>query len=427
MIIQKVSHIIQKIIEYEQKKIVEFEPKIKHGPTIGSQYEGITIKALDFVIPDKFNIQVRSGFIRNSKDELSGQIDCMVCYGDGELIPGTSSEYIYDIQNVILAIEVKKKLFTSELSDAHDHLLSVNNLICDFKSIPAEHVEFIHKAFAKITGKIIKKRADVYNLNNDLHEMIYHGLISQFIMPLRIIIGFDGFSSEKSLRNKFAEFISANPLKKGFGPFSMPNLILCGNNALLKLNCEPYMPAIENNFFEFYVSSVGHNLKILTELLFSRLARNISFDFTEDNTQEPLRYFLGAKLVKLEEKTGWEYTYHDFDLNKLENDVDDNYLKWNPEFVSKVAHDVFVQLCQNEISINSDFFKQAQKDEPDILNQLLNTKFVALHNDTIDFTTYNLRCAILPDGKFAVGDDNHGYFTKWLLEYQTRHKAKCMK
>ncbi|MBW2594586.1 MAG: hypothetical protein JRC93_01165 [Deltaproteobacteria bacterium] len=414
MIIKLASQIITEIIKFEKKKINEFEVQITHAPTIGKQYEGLTIKALDRVIPDDLNIKVISGFIKNSKNQLSGQIDCMICFGEGDLVPGTTDEYIYEIQKVIAVIEIKKNLFTNELEDSHQHLLEVNGLICDHESIPAKHVDIIYTNFAKITGIFIKSRNDVKSLNDDFLEMIYHGLVSQFIMPLRIVIGYNGFSSEKSLRDKFASFISSNPKTKGFGPFSLPDLVICGDNCLTKLNGEPYVPIIENNFLEFFVSSTGHNLKILTEIIFSKLKRYANFDFTEDDEQEPLKYFLGAKLIKAEEKMEWEYTYHSFDPEKL--NLENNFTKWQPEFVSKEAHIVFSRLCKKPIDIDSNFFNQAKKEAPDIQEQLLKTRFVAIHNNTIYLITYNLQCVILPTGEFIVADDNHGYLHKWLSE-----------
>lgn len=420
MIIKNSSQIINEIIKFEKKKIDEFDIKINHTPTIGKQYEGMTINALNQSIPSTLSLRIISGFIKNSKNQLSGQIDCMICFGDGELVPGTKDEYIYEISQVLVVIEIKKNLFSNELKDSYEHLLGVNNLICDYEDIPSEHMDIINTSFAKATGVLIRNRDDIKSLNNEFLEMTYHGLLSQFIMPLRIVIGYEGFSTEKSLREKFISFIESNPNKKGFGPFSFPDLILCGKNCLLKLNGEPYSPVIEDDFLEFYSSSSENNIQILTELIFSRISRYTLFDFSEDDKQEQLKYYLGAKLTKLDGRTGWEYRYHS--LNISTNNSNGGVVKWQPAFVSQEAHIVFSYLCKGEVDITSAYFKSVKQNVPDILEQLLKTRLIALRENKLYLITYNLQCVILPTGEYVVADDNYGYFDKWLSDFMHERK-----
>ena len=83
---------------------------IKHGPTIGDMYEGLTKEMLNKAIFKDLNLKVCSGFICNRENELSKQIDCMIVVGDGIEIPYIKA-YKYDISQVIAVIEVKKDLF----------------------------------------------------------------------------------------------------------------------------------------------------------------------------------------------------------------------------------------------------------------------------------------------------------------------------
>lgn len=417
MIIKQASQVISSIIEHEKKKIEEFNIKIKHAPTIGKQYEGITISALDHAIPIGLKLRVVSGFIKNSNNQLSGQIDCMVCFGDGELVPGTSDEYIYEIQNVIAVIEIKKNLFAKDLSDSHFHLLEVNALRCDFESIPKNHAEIIYSTFATATGKYISSREDAIALNDEFLEMIFHGLVAQFIMPLRIVIGYDGFSTEQSLRKKFVEFMSNNQGKNGFGPFSLPDLVICQNHCLTKLNGEPYSPNIENGFLEFYTSASDYNLKILTELIFSRLSRYINFNFSEDDEYEPLKYFLGARITRTEDKAGWEYVHHDFDP-----DIDQpapQELKWEPIQISKEAYILFFILGQQQIQLDGAEIQQALVDNPNVLEELFATKLIAVKDNMIYLIRDNIQSVSSPTGEHYVAVDNHGYLQKWLFEHQS--------
>ena len=74
--IKKISDLLHKLSE---KEIVAIEKHgIKHGPTIGDMYEGLTKKILDSAIPAVVDLSVRSGFVTDGKGKLSRQIDCMV-------------------------------------------------------------------------------------------------------------------------------------------------------------------------------------------------------------------------------------------------------------------------------------------------------------------------------------------------------------
>ena len=63
---------------------------------------------------EDINIKVASGEITNKEKKYSNQIDCMVVFGEGEKTPYTE-DYIYDINQVIMVIEVKMILFLKNL------------------------------------------------------------------------------------------------------------------------------------------------------------------------------------------------------------------------------------------------------------------------------------------------------------------------
>jgi hypothetical protein len=97
---------------------------ITHAPTIGRMYEGLTRKILEKTFPEGLDLRVVSGFITNSRGDLSKQIDCMLVSGEGERIPYTD-DYKYHIQNVIAVVEVKKNLYSSDLDSAYKNLITV--------------------------------------------------------------------------------------------------------------------------------------------------------------------------------------------------------------------------------------------------------------------------------------------------------------
>lgn len=404
MIIRKMSQIMDEIIAIENKAINEFSINISHTPTIGSQYEGATIKALDGAIPDNLNLKVVSGFIVNSKGEKSGQIDCMLCKGDGLQIPGTSG-YCYQIQDVIAVIEVKKNLFTADLSESYQHLLEVNDMDYDFNDSTNQRLDIFSNIYSKSSGKIIKKHQDS-NYLEGTDYYVFHGLLSQFLRPLRIVIGYQGFVSEESLRNKFVDYLNKNHHTKGFGPFSFPDMIICGEHCLVKCNGEPYQPKIIDNIYNFYLSSSNYNIRILTELIYGRLSRLHNFDFSDDSDCEPLRLYLGAKICEEDNKVGWGY--HFFESAKTMEES-----SWEPIKLSIEESALVHLLCFRDCPLDDDFYKSAINDDPSIIDRLKEKGLIAINEEYITLTTVSLKIAEF-NGEIFAGEDNCGYFTQWL-------------
>ncbi len=100
---------IAELLEAFKTKEVEILDKqdLKHAPTIGSMYEGLTHEILKKSLPVNLELQVVSGFIEGKDGELSPQIDCMLVSGEGTVIPYTQN-FKYPLAQVIAVLEVKK-------------------------------------------------------------------------------------------------------------------------------------------------------------------------------------------------------------------------------------------------------------------------------------------------------------------------------
>ncbi|MGO8760384.1 MAG: DUF6602 domain-containing protein, partial [Desulfobaccales bacterium] len=85
--ITTIADIFKGIIDEEKRKLDEFS--LKHGPTIGNMYEGLTNNILNRVIPPGLNLRIESGFIYDQNNVMTGQIDCMLVKGEGTKIPYT--------------------------------------------------------------------------------------------------------------------------------------------------------------------------------------------------------------------------------------------------------------------------------------------------------------------------------------------------
>ena len=91
---------------------------ITHAPTIGEMYEGLTEVILGKLIPVAADLRVVSGFVEDASGGLSGQIDSMLVSGKGTCIPHTR-HVKWPVKDVIAVLEVKKRLFSNEMAEAH--------------------------------------------------------------------------------------------------------------------------------------------------------------------------------------------------------------------------------------------------------------------------------------------------------------------
>jgi len=98
-----------KAIQQREIQLIEADG-IKHAPTIGEQYEGLTSSLVTKMLPMPLDLQVVNGFVEGLNGELSGQIDCMLVRGTGKPIVHTG-EYKWPVRNVLAVFEVKKTLF----------------------------------------------------------------------------------------------------------------------------------------------------------------------------------------------------------------------------------------------------------------------------------------------------------------------------
>jgi hypothetical protein len=110
-------------LQLKEMELIE-KSGISHAPTIGEQYEGLTKNILDLMIPSSLNLKVVSGFVEGIDGSLSGQIDCMLVQGEGHQIPHSAS-YKWPVRDVLAVFEIKKTLFSEELTDAHHQLSTV--------------------------------------------------------------------------------------------------------------------------------------------------------------------------------------------------------------------------------------------------------------------------------------------------------------
>lgn len=209
---------------------------IKHGTTIGGMYEHLSREALAMSIPAAAELSVAEGFIRDSRRKLSGQQDVMLVLGAGESVPRSASR-IYDAENVIATIEVKKNLYAKDVRDAVESLSGVLDLDLD----PGwDYWDTFRNAFRRIVRRPLPSSPD--HLPSS-YRALYHLIERESAFPLRIVFGHHGFASEQSARRGLVALFAREARNPAFAPAKLPSLILNKDVAIAKTLGSPwYLP-----------------------------------------------------------------------------------------------------------------------------------------------------------------------------------------
>jgi hypothetical protein len=413
-----IKTVYQLLYAIKDKGIKEIEPylNIQHNPTIGDMYEGLTKELMDKAIFKNFDIRVTSGKIKNINGVLSKQIDCMIVIGDGERIPFTK-DYIYEVNNVIVVIEVKKNLFSDDLDSAYYNLKSVADIAEPNRSM---EVSMLRSAFKSISKIELPEDTELCKLSYE-KQMIYHTLVMECFLPARIIFGYEGFKNEHSLRKAFVDYIAAHAssdekIEKGFGAVSLPSLIICGENSLVKTNGIPYVIGLNTDDWVLYASYNKDPLLLLLEIIWTRLTFlfHVSSDvFGEDLKMEALKPLLIATPVE----NRWQYNVLDFNKEELlEFPTEYN---WQPTFLSDIEFYIMNKLCNDDkVDINDigfqKFLEENNENIDDIISHLSNDRLVYLYENQLKLLTEQCQCIVTPKG-FVAGENKDGRLSAWVL------------
>ena len=246
--IQTVAELLQALMDKERETLPEFK-EIQHPGIFGEMYEGLTQELLKRALFKGFDLRVVRGKVRNSKNVLSREIDCMVVYGDGEPIPYTN-KFIYSYERVVMIVEIKKTLYGKELKDAFDLFHHFWREVYEERVIRKGLVEDAWRALFR-TNLPMNNQVESFSIN---HQTIRHSLLTEAELPVRVIFGYDGYVDEFGLREAvitYLEEIAQQPLdqRMRFNPNTFPNLIVCRKATLIKLNGMPYSGMMDGDFW----------------------------------------------------------------------------------------------------------------------------------------------------------------------------------
>lgn len=419
-----INTIYELLVNLKEKGVKEIEPylNIGHNPTIGNMYEGLTKQLLNKAIFKNLSLHVSSGKIKNIHGVLSNQIDCMIVTGKGENIPFTN-DYIYEVNDVIAVIEVKKNLFSKDLEDAYNNLRSVSDIAEPNRSLDTALLRNAYKLIAK---EELPEPKEVEKISLE-KQLIYHSLVMECFLPARIIFGYNGFISEFSLREKFINYIynklDAKGYEKAFGVITLPNLIICGENTLVKTNGFPYAAGLTTDDWLLYASYNKKPLFLLLEIIWTKLSSiySISSEIFDDEiifeAPRPL-------LVAIPHKEGWEYQHINYTKQELKQLPEE--FNWEPVQVSEVEFCLISMLCNGRKVYTDDkdfldFLKSYGVSLDNIIRKLNLERILYLDTSEIKLLTEQCHCMVTPDGYF-VGENKDGRMMRWSIQQSKKRE-----
>ncbi len=417
-----INTVYELLCSLKEKGVNDIEPylNIGHNPTIGDMYEGLTKELANKAIFNGLQLSVVSGKIKNIYGKLSKQIDCMIVTGEGEKIPFTN-DYIYEVNQVIAVIEVKKNLFTSDLDSAYGNLKSVTDIAEPNRSMD---ITFLRNAYKMIVKKELPEQDRINELSFE-EQMIYHSLVMECFLPARIVFGYGGFKTEYTLREKFIEYIRSKgqngSYARGYGAVSLPNLIICGENTLVKTNGLPYAIALESDEWLLYASYNRKPLYLFLEIIWTKLSSmfGISSDIFGDDivleVPKPL-------LIVIPHNEGWEYlnfNYTEDDLNEFPEEIE-----WEPVFLSDVEFCLINRLCNggNVCIDDSDFLAFLAENNVElnqIIDHLNSERLIYVEGNQIFLLTEQCVCAATPYG-LCAGENKDNRMINWMMKHSNK-------
>jgi hypothetical protein len=423
--IQSLANLLDSLSAAINDKIKSLD--VSHPTTIGSMYEGFTSEMLEMAVFDGMNLFVaKNSFIEGCQTEF----DVILAEGEGEKLPFTD-RYKFKADQVLAIIQVKKNLFSKDLADSYENLYQVPDLYVG-KPVENYMAQLAQDAFITTCGKTLSayKKGQL----STKEEYIYHSIVTESQLPLRIVIGYNGFKSEEHFRQSFIDYLNRKVSNddesiRGYGPVNFPNLIICGDYSIIKLMGNPYNAPIPREFYPLwpFLGSTHHGKMIhFLEMLWTKLSYKYQLSseiFGEDLNVGTISTLLVADLVVDENNKpkGWNYIEIDTTSKQLLDQPTDQ--EWEPCKLSKPQWVVLNALLSGEKCMLDekleDFARNCGYDSAkNLIDELNDMRLVVLDGGELELLTKQLRMVLINDTWYA-GDDSTGRFSRWMMKHST--------
>jgi len=409
-------------MEKERETLPEYDD-IQHPGLFGEMYEGLAKALVGKALFEGMDLRVASGKIQNSKGNLSGQIDCMVVLGSGEPIPYTH-HFTYGAEKVVMIVEVKKTLYGAKLNEAMDLFRQFWREVAE---INPPQTELINNAWRALFKRNLPKASEIAAL--PFHEeMIYHTLLVEAALPLRVVFGYDGYVDEYGLREGlvgYLEDITALPIENRprFNINTFPNLIVCRKASLIKLDGMPYSGMIDGKGYWWWMGSRrAEPFHSLLELLWTRLAYIFKLSpeiFGEDLEMEAITPLFAAKAEKMGDRAGWNYENMPTAKDELQGGAD--RAAWHPPTLNKAEFVIANSLCKKgEIDLTEkallEFLSKEGETVESICASLNQKRLTTVAGQKLVLITDECACMFLPDGRCVAAENKSGRLLRYAMK-----------
>ncbi len=429
--INTLADLLKAFAEKENQKLNELG--IKHPPTIGAMYEGLTESILKQSLFSNLNLVVaKSSFILGSQKEF----DIILAEGEGERVPFTD-KFIFAPKQVLVVIQVKKTFNAKEVEDSFENLMHIPGLFAYL-----EREDYMQRLATDSIHKTLQRNVDDYDkgLMSFEEEYIYHSLIADSQLPITIVIGYNGLKSEYSLREKFFDYLSEKvshegDIKEGYGPSNFPTLVICRENSIVKMDGHPYNAPISKSakgWWDFLGSTNFNPMYLFLDVIWTKLAYKYALPpsiFGDDLETPKIKPFLSCQITRRGNLIGWNYKYHF--RTKKELDAVEGAVEWEPILIDKIQYTVMNHLCvcgelelPELLAFEKEAFNAGYLSLDSLIQSLCNTGMVARTGDhKIQLSTRGFKMVMIGD-KYYMGENNSGTFDNWLLRHSNNMLAK---
>lgn len=404
---------------------------IRHAPTIGAMYEGLTQKMLNETLFDGLGLKViKNSFIGYGQGLRSKEFDIMIIEGEGMPIPYTESQFEVKIQQIIAIIQVKKTLNRQQLEEGFLNLRSIFDIVDETNLDISTRYQFAmySSAYQGITGESLLLKNKLRNqFSSVTNEGVFYAMKWEAVLPARILLSYDGYKTERGLREAFSKFLaSKNTLSEtmtlGSSPIHFPNLIISGNSSIIKNNALPYTMPMRDDQWPVYTSTFGNPMRHLIEVIWARMCHMYGLDpviFGEDLTIKGVNNFLTANVVNIDGQRGWHLHHQNVPkerLSKVSADRD-----WEPVKLTRAQFHVIGYMCENgTLPINriNSYLQDynLNVDEDSFIEEFTATGLVYVKDHkVIALATRQCQAIATKDGAFCA-DNNTGRLSRWFIK-----------
>ncbi len=377
-----------------------------HMPTLGSAYEAIAKGGIDqqFVLPPNLDLRVVSGFIEG----LPNQIDGMLVQGEGQRY-GLTDQYIYPARKVLCVVEVKKTLNRAAMNDGIAHLARI---LCHCRSDfvvryeAGEDFDFsqARESYEKLTGRIGPRSAEVLDNLPDPDRLLYSVLARQAYVPVAVLLGFDGYSTEHGLRSAMVNIVESNIGHNAIvSPDLLPALITAGNFSLVKCTGQPYLIGGPKDGWVLQASARHNVARILLEFLWTKISVfcGVKMPFGPDLDYESLKELLVVRGVTKNGSSGFEIRSCEHKEKTLtRQEITD----WEPTKLSAAAVNVaeLLMLSAGTLRLEPSLVEYIQKKHgvvlDDVVAELVETHTYCRSDTVLQSIGGGTSIALLEDG-----------------------------